>query len=153
VGLILRGRIFGDLRRTRCRTSGRRETLRHTVQLLPAGGSKQAVVADLEEAGRQYVLLEAVEELPCRESDGVPTRFLAIAVAEADQPVVNAQKPLVGERDAKHVPAQILENLFGALGGGTAVGIPLAPPNRGRNLAIESFCFECVPDFASDDER
>ena len=79
----------------------------------------QAVVADLDETGRQDVLHETAEKF----GDGQRGR-IAVARLEADATLVERKQPAVGDRDAMCVAAEVGEDLLGSGERGLAVDDP-----------------------------
>jgi hypothetical protein len=103
----------------RLRRDGRRGWLRQECPALrerrgaPAIG-EQAEVADADEAVGADVEEEATEKLVDREFHHLPAVPVGVvAPAEADATIAEGERPVVGERDAVGVAAEIGEHVLG----------------------------------------
>lgn len=80
------------------------------------GWSEQAVVTDLDEAGWQDVLDEAIEEVDRIERDG-----LSVLGSKGNAARVEGDEPLVGDSDAMGVAAEVAHDVLGSAEGSLGV--------------------------------
>ena len=93
----------------------------------------QAVMPDLDEAGRQHVLHEAREEL-----NRVNGRRLAIAGSEGDELGGDVDEPAVGDGDAMGVAPEVAQHVVGAAEWPLGVGDPIDRPKLAHE-SVEAF--------------
>jgi hypothetical protein len=150
---VNRGSAFGSDGEGRNR-NGRSgsEQLASPLKAGAAGRAKDAVVADFGNAFGQDVLKKAVDKLGCRKRDVADLLSFVIAVAEADEAAVERLQPTVGDGDAKHVAAEILED-FIAPARMLGVNDPAQFPDGRRNEAEESRLSQPVAKFGAEEDR
>jgi hypothetical protein len=81
------------------------------VELATAGGTEEAVAADLDEASRQHVLDEPCDELGGRERTAPGAGGGVVGPAEGDGVAVGALDRAVGECDPEQVAAEVGESV------------------------------------------
>ena len=119
-------------------------------QQLPLGGAEQAVVADFDEARREHVLQEAVDELLRAEGAVLDLRRGRLFVRESDLALLQFTQAIVTEGDAKDVRSEILESLSA---GAYRLGMdhPVLALDGGRDLSKEISHFQGVTELGAED--
>ena len=80
----------------------------------PDGGAPEAGMPHLGTAGREHMLEEAVEKLDARQPHPAQRLGPVVAIAEGDLAGLDPLQPAVADRDAEHVPPQVVEHLRAA---------------------------------------
>jgi len=85
------------------------------------------------------VLQEASDERMGGQPHGLPALLLSVLIAEADVTVLDRAQPAIGQRDTVDIPAQVVQNLLGALQGRFAVDNPSLGPHGFWYRQVRSF--------------
>ena len=112
--------------------------------------TEDAVVAHLRAAARQDMLEEALKELDAGNDAVLNALSPIIAIAKPDLPVLDTFQPIVGDRDAEDVAAEVVENLF------TGTGVltmhdPGFVPEIGSDGVGKAGRLECGTHFGTED--
>jgi hypothetical protein len=102
-------------------------------------GTPQPIVADFVEPLGQHVLQKAPDELVGRQGHSLPAMVLGILIAEADVPVRDRENATIGQRDPVDIPAEVRQDLLGALHGRFAIDHPPFGPDRLRKGQVRAF--------------
>src|SRR6266576_3299585 len=136
--------------------AGRWGSLRRSQQgprLLQIGrglGAPQAVATDLDKAFWQDVSEKASDKLFSAKGHSLQLLGTIIPVAEGDLSVLERFDAAVGDRDPKHVAAQIIEGLLSGTGV-SAMHHPILLPNPSRHLSQQPRPFQTGLEFAPKD--
>ncbi len=127
------------------------EQLSGLLQQLPLGGAEQAVVTDFDEAWRQDVLQETMDEL--LGGDGAVLELVSggLLVGESDLAIFQLTQAVVADSDAEDIRSEILESLFAGTDG-LGMDHPWFAPDAGRDLSKEFGLFESVTELGAEDQ-
>lgn len=112
--------------------------------------TKQAIVADLDEAIGEHVLEEAADEL--LGTDGALFELISggVFIRESDLASLQLAEAVVAEGDAKDVRGEILES-FGARAHRLRVNHPIFTPDAGRYLSKKFSLLEGIAELGAED--
>ena len=118
----------------------------------PLSVAEDAVVSDLDEAFREDVEEEALDEGECRERHLVGTIAMCrVTVVEGDLIPFKADQTVVGDGDTVGICAQVWDDVLWAAEGGFTVDVPLGVVEFGKQrFEGRSVCQLC--DFSGEDK-
>lgn len=111
-------------------------------------GAVQSVVPNFSQAAGQNVLEEPFDKLPHREPDPFDLLGSVVPIAKGDLALLQAFQARVGDSDAEHVAAQIIEH-FLAPAGMLSMHDPFLAPGLGGDLEQQTGVLDCVSDLGS----
>ena len=111
-------------------------------QRLPAVAvGEQSEVADLDEAGRQYMEQETSDELDRIElHDAAAVVVSGIAPAKAHLSVVETEQSSVGDGNPVRVAGQVLQHMFGSSERRLGIDHPLSPTHVPKQRVKSAWC-------------
>lgn len=113
---------------------------------------EDAVVAHFSAASGQHVLEEAFEKFDSGDGGTLDELSFVVAIAERDVSVANRFDAAVGDGNAKHIPAEIFQNLV-ARTGMPGVNHPGFCPDRGRDALKQASLIERGTHLGAKDQR
>ena len=116
----------------------RSQQLPCAIELRPASGTEDAVVADFRGAPGQEVLKKPVDKLRGGKRDAADLLGLVVAVAEMNDALVERLQAAVGNGDSENVAAKIVEH-FVASASVLGMNDPANLPD-GRGSESKQFC-------------